>query len=139
MLRIMDLPSVANRHLGHDGAIIARGPGNGAAAANLMLKVANNSTLRHLTNRENVANGELGLLAAVNELTSVHSLGGNEQLLLQTMLVHIPELNNSEGSATTRIVDDLLDHTLDVSIALSKVERTELGRALPVLGMGLEH
>ena len=144
-------------HLGHDGAIIARGPCDGSTAANLiprrylqsqkifcfriylMLKIANNSSLRHLSDRENVADGQLSLLAAIHELTSVHALSSNEELLLQAMLVHTAELNHSKGSTTAGIVDDLLDHTLDIAVALSKVQRAQLGRTLSVLGVGLEN
>ena len=111
----------------------------GKQIPDLMLEVANNAALRHLADRQNVANSQLRLLAAVNELTSVHALGGYEKLLLQTMLVAVAELNNGEGGTTTRIVNNVLDDTLHVSVALSKVERAELGSALPVLGVGLEN
>ena len=40
--------------------------------------------------------------------------------------------------APASIVDDLLHDTLDVTIALSEVESTELGRRLVVVGVRLE-
>ena len=104
-----------------------------------MLEVANNSALRHLANRKHVADGELRLLAAVNKLASVHSLGSNKQLLLEAVLVNIPELHNRERCTTARIVDDLLDNAFHVTIALSEVESTQTSRTLPVLGVGLEN
>ncbi len=105
----------------------------------LVLKIAHNCSLGHLADREHVANNELRLLAAINKLASIHALGSNEQLLLQSMLVHVPELNNSEGRTTARIMNDLLDHTLHIAVALSKVESAKTSRALPVLRVRLEH
>jgi hypothetical protein len=104
-----------------------------------MLEVANNSALGHLSNGKHVADGELSLLTAIDKLTSVHALSSNKQLLLQAMLVNIPELYNSKGRSTTRIVDDLLDHALHIAVALSKIQGTETSSTLPVLGVGLEH
>ncbi len=147
-------------NLGHDGAVITGGPGNASTAANLkdqvevillrlckntasvtnlVLKIAHNGSLGHLANRKHVADSELRLLAAINKLASVHALSGNEQLLLETVLVHVPELNDSEGRTTARIMDDLLDHTLHITVALGKVESAKTSRALPVLRVRLEH
>ena len=108
-------------------------------SVNLMLEVANNSALWHLANRENVANSQLSFLAAVHELASVHSLRSNKQLLLQAMLVNIPELHNGKRCATARIVNDLLNDTLDVTIALREIQSTQTSSAFPVLRMGLEN
>ncbi len=52
------------------------------------------------------------LLASVHELTGVHALSSDEELLLGTMLMSLTELNNCQRSTTTRIVDDGLDDTL---------------------------
>jgi hypothetical protein len=104
-----------------------------------VLEVAHNSALGHFSDREHVADGELSLLTAIDKLASVHALSSNEKLLLQTVLVNIPELDNCERCSTTRIVDDLLDHTLHIAIALSKIQSTELSSTLPVLGVGLEN
>ncbi len=105
----------------------------------LVLEIAHNRALGHLANGEHVADSELRLLSAVNKLTSVHALSSNEQLLLQTVLVHVPELYDSERCTTTRIVDDLLDHTLHIAVALGEVEGAKTSRAFPVLCVRLEH
>ena len=104
----------------------------------LVLEVAHNSALRHFSDREHIADDELSLLTAIDKLTSVHALSSDKQLLLQSVLVNIPELNNSKGSSTTGIVDDLLDHALHIAVALGKVQGTEPSSTLPVLGVGLE-
>jgi hypothetical protein len=84
---------------------------------------------------------ELGLkrtlLAAVHELTSVHALSSDEELLVEAVLVGVLELNLSKGGTPARVVDDILDHTLDVALALGEIELTVLGGALPVEGVRL--
>ncbi len=104
-----------------------------------MLKIADNATLRKFTNRQNISNRQLRLLAAVNELTSVHALSSNEKLLLQPMLVGVAKLNDSKGSTTARIVNDLLDYAFDVSVTLCEVKRAQLRGSLSVLGVRLEN
>ena len=44
------------------------------------------------------------------------TLGSDEQLLLHFVTVGIPEVSPRQGSATARVVDDLLDDSLDVSM-----------------------
>jgi hypothetical protein len=48
----------------------------------------------------------------------------------------VAELDLGEGSTTAGIVDDLLDNTTGVSVGLSIVEGTELGRGLVETGVG---
>jgi hypothetical protein len=67
----------------------------------------------------------------------VHALSGDEELLVEAVLVGVLELNLSKGGTPARVVDDILDHTLDVALALGKVELTVLGGALPVEGVRL--
>jgi ubiquinone/menaquinone biosynthesis C-methylase UbiE len=47
----------------------------------------------------------------------------------------VTELNLSERSTTARVVDDLLHNAPDISMALSEVERAELGRSLVETGV----
>lgn len=47
-------------------------------------------------------------------------------------------MDHGEGSSTTRIVDDLLDDSLDVAIPLRVVNGTKSGCALAVLDVTLE-
>lgn len=77
------------------------------------------------------------LLAAVHELTSVHALSGDEKLLVNAVLVGVLELHNGKRGTPARIVDDVIDDTLDVALALGEVELTVLGGALPVEGVRL--
>ncbi len=132
-----------------DGRVIARGASECATIPNLLLNVADNGTLRALTNRENVADGKLSLLASVDECTSVETLGRDESFLSELVTVGVAENDTGKRSTTVsrstalrrrrkwanddapaRVVDDLLHNTLDVAIAFSEVESAELGRGL---------
>ena len=44
------------------------------------------------------------------------TFGGDEKLLLHLVAVGVPKVSPSQGSATAGVVDDLLDHSLDVTM-----------------------
>ena len=76
--------------------------------------------------RENVTNAELGVLTAVHELTSVESFDSDEHVLDVSVVVRITEDNLSERGSSARIVHDVSDQTLHVSVTLGIVESSEL-------------
>lgn len=86
------------------------------------------------TDGHHVADGEVSLLSAVDELAGVHALGSDEQLLADLVAVGIAEVDDGERSATAGIVDDVPDDALDVAITFGVVDGSELGSALPALG-----
>lgn len=55
---------------------------------------------------EHVADGEGGLLAAVDELTGVGTLSSQEGHLLELVPVRVAEVDPGERGATAGIVDD---------------------------------
>ena len=59
--------------VGDDSCVVARSPGKLATVTGLLLKVAHNGSLRHVADGHDVADGEVGLLAAVHKLSSVHT------------------------------------------------------------------
>lgn len=69
-------------------------------------------------------------------MAGVHALIGDEGLGDLLELVGGSEDDAGKGSTTTRVVDDLLDYTSDVTMALSEVERAELGGGLSQAGVG---
>ncbi len=101
--------------VGDHGGIVARRPRETAAIASLLLEVGHDRTLGHLADGHDVADRELSLLAAVDELTGVHALGGDEQLLARLVPVGITEVDDGERSTTTGIMDDVLNDSLDVT------------------------
>lgn len=122
-----------------DDGVVPGGPGEDAAVADMVLDVADDASLGHGAEREDVADGERGAASAVDELAGVHALGGDEELLLVLVPEGVAEGHLGERRATPRVVDDVGDDALEVPVALAEVERTEARRALAVVGVRLEH
>jgi len=112
--------------------------GEGTSVSEFSLNGSNNSSFGHGVNGEDVSNLEGGFLSGVDEHTSVHAFDGNEILSSELVLVDISELNLCERSATTGIVDNILDNTLDVALSLSEIEGSELGRSHSLVCVGRE-
>jgi len=121
-----------------NGDVVAGGAAESAAVTDLLLDVGDDGTLRDGAEGEDVADGQGGVLAGVDELAGVHALVGNEGLALLLELVGAVEDDAGEGSTTTGVVDDLLYDATDVAMALGVVERAELGGGLPEAGVGSE-
>lgn len=121
-----------------NGSIISRGASKGTAITSSLFNVADDGTFGHSLKRKNVSNVQGSLLTAQNELSSVHTLGGNEGSSVPLVPIGITELNLGKGSTTTGIMDDLTDYSANVSVTLGKVEGTKLGGTLTVGNMGLE-
>ena len=66
-----------------------------------------------------VTSPSLLVLCGDTDLASVHALVGNEGLSVVLEPVRVAESDLSQRSATTAVVDNLLDYTADVAIALS--------------------
>jgi hypothetical protein len=65
-----------------------------------------------------VTSPSLLVLCGDTDLASVHALVGNEGLGVVLELVGVAEGDPGQRSATTAVVDNLLDYTTDVTIAL---------------------
>merc|ERR1719483_482640 len=118
-----------------DCGIISTGPGKLATVTGLLLKVADNGSLRHLANRHHIANGDVSLLATVDKLSSVHAFSSNKELLLCFVSVWITEVSNSKGSTTARVMNNVFDDSLNVTVSLREVHSSQCRLALPVLGV----
>lgn len=114
----------------NDGDVVSRRSSKRASVANLLLHVGHDSTLRNGAEWEDVADGERGVLAGVDELTSVHALVGDEGLGVQLVSVWVAEDDLGERGATACIVDNLLHDTADVAMALGEIVGSELRRSL---------
>lgn len=143
-----------------NGDVATRGAAQSATVANLLLDVGNDGTLGHLTDRQDVADGQSSLLAGVDELAGVHAFVGDESLGDLLELVGVAEDDLGEGSTTTcknnlrqplfhshfqtkihrcifrfsssltSVVDDIADYTADVAMAFGIIESAELGGSL---------
>ena len=78
------------------------------------------------------------LLSAVDELSSVHTLSTDEDLVLLAVLVGVTELNLGKGGTTAGVVDDLFHDALNVTMPLGVVQWAVLSSSLTVLGVRAE-
>lgn len=121
-----------------DGGVVTRGSGERSSVTGLLLDVADDGTFWERGEWEDVTDIQGRLLSTVDELSSVHALGGDESLGSELVSVWVTESDQGERSTSTSVVDDLLDDTSDVSISLSEVVVSELGWVLVQVGVGLE-
>jgi hypothetical protein len=122
----------------NNGSIVTRGTGNGSTVTNLLFDVTDNGTFGHGSQRQDVTNVQRGLLTGIDELTSVHTFSGNEGLGAELVLVRVTEDNLGKGSTTSRIVNNLLDNTANVTMTFGKVENSKLGGTLTANGVRFE-
>lgn len=114
----------------NDSHVVSRCPAERTSVANLLLHVADNGTFGDGAKWEDVADGEGGVLAGVDELAGVHALVGDESLGVQLVSVWVAENDTGERRTAASVVDNLLDDTTNVSMALSEIVGAELGRSL---------
>merc|ERR1712002_1243567 len=80
--------------VGNDLGIVARGTGNTAAVSTLLFQVADDGSLRQVTNGHDIANIHVSFLATVEELSSVHALSSKEDFLADPVGIWITEVHN---------------------------------------------
>jgi len=114
-----------------NGDVVAGGTAKGAAVTGLLLDVGDDGTLGKRAEGQDVADGQGGVLAGVDELAGVHALVGNEGLGLLPELIGRVEDDTGERRTTTGVVDDLLHDATNVAMALRVIEGAELRRGLP--------
>lgn len=79
--------------VGDDDGVVSGGSGNCATVSSLLLKVADDGSLRHGANGLDVADMEGGVLATVDELTAIDALCANEVLLVRPVPIGVPEVH----------------------------------------------
>lgn len=95
--------------------------------SHLLLNIRGDGTLWHGSERKDVSDVKGSLLSGIDELTGVHAFVCNECLGSELVLVWITEDNLGQRSTTTRVVDDVLDYSPDVTMSLGVIEGSELG------------
>jgi len=95
-----------------NNGVVTGGSGEDAAIADMVFNVADDGTLGDGSEGQDVANNEGGLLAAVDELSSVETFGGDEEFRLLLVAEGMTECNLGKWSAATGIVDNVGDHSL---------------------------
>ncbi len=124
--------------VGDDHREAAGSAREGPSIAHLGFHVADNGSLWDLFQRQNIANGQSGLLSTVDELSSVHAFGGHHEFGISLEAVGIQELNLGHGRASAGIVEDFFHDAADVAAAFGVVDGTELDGPLARAGVGLE-
>jgi len=124
--------------MGDDHGEAARSTGESTAIANLGLNVAHNGTLGNLLQRQHISNVQSGLLSAVDELSSVHTLSGDHELGIALETVGVQELDLGDGRTSSWVMKNFLDDSADVATTLSIVDGTKLDGSLARARVGLE-
>ena len=101
-----------------DGNVVAGRAAEGSPVAGLLLDVRHDGTFGDGSEGEDVADGQGGVLAGVDELAGVHALVGDEGLGVLLELVGVTELDTGERRPPAGLVDDLLHNTADISVSL---------------------
>ena len=107
--------------MGDDDGVGAGSSGEGSSVTHVLFDIADDGTFRDGLEGEDVADGDLGLSAAEYVLAGVEAFGGHEELGSEFVFVGVSEDDSGEGSASSGVVEDLLDDSLDVSFSFDEV------------------
>merc|ERR1719427_1378205 len=121
------------------GGVTSRSTSQLSTVTGFLFHVADDRSFRHNAHREDVADLKGGFLSTVDELSRVHTFRSDEEFLAQFELVGVTERDDSKWGTSTRIVNNVLDHSLDVSITFSIVQRSQLGGSLPSFLVSSKH
>ena len=110
----------------NDDDVVTGGSTQSTSVTRFLLDVGDDGTLRASTQWQDVTDVQGSLGTTVHELAGVDTLVGYERLLSQSVPVWISEGNLGQRSASTRVVDDLLDNTADVALTLGVVQGSQL-------------
>jgi len=125
-------PSLALiRVVANDGHIVARCSSKSTTVSRLLLNVRDDSSFWDRAEGKDVADGQVCVLAGVDELASVHALVGNEGLGVESESIGVTEDNLGQRSTSATLVDDLRDDASHISCTLGIVEGSELGWRFP--------
>jgi len=112
--------------------------GENTTVSELGLTVGDNSSLGHGVHWENVSDSERGFGAAIDEHSGVHALDSDEKLSVLLEFVLVSENDFGKRCATARVVNDVLNDALDVSLAFDEVKSSESGWSHSLGGVRLE-
>ena len=116
--------------VGDHGGVVTAGSGELATISGLLLEVADNGSLGHVTDGHHVADGDVSLLSAVHELSGVHTLSGDEELLLCLVAVWVTEVSDGKRSTTAGVMDDVFDDSLELAKLRWEVQIQKLKKCI---------
>jgi hypothetical protein len=100
--------------------------------------VADDGSLGDRCQGQDVTAGKTGLLPAVDELSTVHTFGTEEQFIVPLVSVSVQELDLADRGTSTGVVKNFLDGSSDVSLLLGVIERSELHGTLSGTGVSVK-
>jgi len=104
-----------------------RSPGETSPVTHLGFTVGDDSSFGHQVDWKDVANREGSLGTAVNELSGIHSFDGNEVLISRFVAISIAESNLGKRCTSAWVMNNVLNHSLDVTLSFRIVESPESG------------
>lgn len=108
----------------NDSAVVTGCASDFTAVTSNVFDVEDDRTLWELTDRENVTDLDCSLLADVDGHTGVDTFSSDKVFGHGTVTVWITEFDGCKWCTTTRIVDNSLDNTTEITLAFSKIEGT---------------
>mmetsp|Transcript_25594 Transcript_25594/g.39294 ORF Transcript_25594/g.39294 Transcript_25594/m.39294 type:complete len:216 (+) Transcript_25594:242-889(+) len=124
--------------VGHNNRKSTRSTCKSSTITKFGFHVAYNGSFWDLVEREYVSDRERGLLSAVHKLTGVHSFRAQHEFVVALVAVGIQKLDLCNWCATTRIVNDILHNSANITMSFRIVKRSKLHRTLASSGMSLE-
>jgi hypothetical protein len=124
--------------VGYNDGVGTGATGESTTVTTLGFDVADNRSLGNRGEWQDVTAGKTGLLAAVDELSAVHSFGTEEQFVVSLVSVLVDELNLAHGGTSTGVVHDFLDDSSEVALLLGVIKRSKLDRSLSGTRVRLE-
>jgi len=110
----------------------------GSTVSHLGLNVRDDSSLWHGGDWKNVADCKGSFGSSIDKLAGIHALNCDEKLSVLLEFVLVSENDLCERCATTWIVHNVLNNSLDVSSSFSKVQGSETSWGNSLRGVGLE-
>merc|ERR1712183_400636 len=113
-----------------DSCVTSRSTSQLSTVTGFLFHVADDCTFRHDAHWENVSDLQSCFLSTVDELSRVHTFSRNEQFFAKFELVRVTECDDSKGSTSTRVMNNIFDHSFNVTISFSIIQRSQLGSSL---------
>lgn len=117
-----------------DSNVVAGCPAQSTTVSHLLLNVAHNGTFGHRSKGKDVSDGQSSVLSSVDELAGVHAFVGDEGLGVELESVGVTKNDLCERRTTSRVVDNVLHYTTNVSVSLGIIVGPELRRGFVQTG-----
>mmetsp|Transcript_44137 Transcript_44137/g.65458 ORF Transcript_44137/g.65458 Transcript_44137/m.65458 type:complete len:304 (+) Transcript_44137:59-970(+) len=123
----------------HQDSKGSTGTSKGTTISRLGFNVTNNGTFWKSLERKHVANGQRCLLSTIHKLSRIHSFRTKHEFVILLVTVRIVELNFCDRCTTTRIVQNFLHDSTDISLFLGIIQSTKFHSTLASTTMRLEN